>query len=317
MTLTNLGYNDAGVYTVQVSGLCNSATQSATLTINFPPTVTIISPTNGAVFLAPANFTVLADAGDIDGYVTNVAFYLSGTNYLGNSTNAPYFVELTNLPPGAYTYTAQAWDNLGLSATSAPVTITVVAHAPLSIVSAIHFDPQTGLFDQIVRVTNPTYSTFDAVRIYVGNLTNNAVLWNASGTTNGLPYVDSHAGVAPNSYVDFVLEYYVPSRITPNPTLTPVLIPPPQGGGVAVAGFQQHINRALMLPNKTYLIEFASLTNRLYYIEYTQNLQLWNTAMPAIRGNGTRIQWIDNGQPKTDSSPAVTPQRFYRVILLP
>ncbi|HEV2208790.1 MAG TPA: Ig-like domain-containing protein [Verrucomicrobiae bacterium] len=317
LTLTNLGYGDAGLYAVQVSGLCNSVTQSAALAINHPPTVTILSPTNGAVFLAPANFTVLADATDTDGVVTNVVFYLSGTNNLGYSTNAPYFVEQTNLPPGSYTYTAKAWDDMGLSATSAPVTISVQAHAPLSIVSAIHFDPQTGLFDQTVRVTNPTYSTFDAVRIYVGNLTNNAVLWNATGTTNGLSYVDSHAGVAPNSYVDFVLEYYVPSRITPNPTLTPVLIPPPQGGGVAVAGFQQHINRALMLPNKTYLIEFASLTNRLYYIEYTANLQLWNTAMPAIRGNGTRIQWIDNGQPKTDSSPAVTPQRFYRVILLP
>jgi hypothetical protein len=29
------------------------------------------------------------------------------------------------------------------------------------------------------------------------------------------------------------------------------------------------------------------------------------------------MQWIDNGQPKTISSPAATPVRFYRVLLLP
>jgi Bacterial Ig domain/Immunoglobulin domain/PKD-like domain len=317
LTLTNLQLADAGLYSVQVAGACNTAVQSATLTINQPPTVTIISPTNGAVFIAPGAFTVLADAQDVDGTVTNVAFYLFTTNFLGNATNAPYFVEQTNLPAGSYTYIARAWDNLGATGVSSPVTVSVQPHAPLTLLSAMQFDPQTGLFEQAVRVSNPTYSTFDAVRVYVGNLTNNAVLWNASGVTNGMPYVESHAGVTPGSYVDFVLEYYVPSRIQPNPTLTPVLVPPAQGGGVAVSGFQQHINRVLMLPNKTFLIEFSTLTNRLYYLQYTLNLQLWKTASPAIRGNGTKIQWIDNGQPKTESPPATTPRRFYRLILLP
>jgi P pilus assembly chaperone PapD len=317
VTFTNLGYADAGTYTARVTGECNTVEVSATLAINHPPTVTIISPTNGSVFIAPANFTVLADAQDIDGYVTNVDFFSFGTNRLGSSTNAPYFVELTNVAAGTYTFTARAFDDLGATGVAAPVTVTVMPRAPLTILSAMQFDPQTGLFEQTVRVSNPTYSTFDAVRVYVGNLTNHAVLWNATGTTNGMSYVESYNGVAPGGHVDFVLEYYVPSRLQPNPTLTPVLVPPAQGGGVSVSGFQQHIDRIIVLPNLNILVEFSTLTNRLYYIQYTSDMRSWRTAVPAVRGNGTRIQWIDAGPPKTDSPPTTVPSRSYRLILLP
>ena len=64
--------------------------QSATLTINIPPTVSIVSPTNGTVFIAPANFTVLADAQDVDGTVTNVQFFYGTTNFLGETFLPPY-----------------------------------------------------------------------------------------------------------------------------------------------------------------------------------------------------------------------------------
>jgi hypothetical protein len=221
------------------------------------------------------------------------------------------------VPAGSYTYTARAFDDMGATGVSAPVTISVIAHPPLTIVSAMQFNPQTGLFEQTVRVTNPTYSTFDAVRIYVGNLTNNAVLWNATGTTNGTSYVESQNAVPPGSHVDFVLEYYVPSRLQPNPTLTAVLVPPPQGGGITVSGFQQHIDRIIVLPNRNIMVEFSTITNRLYYIQYTSDMLVWKTAVPAVRGNGTKIQWIDAGPPKTDSPPSAVPSRSYRLILLP
>jgi hypothetical protein len=123
--------------------------------------------------------------------------------------------------------------------------------------------------------------------------------------------------VNPGSYVDLVIEYYVPSRIPPNPILTADLVPPPQGGGTAAAGTQQHIDRGIMLPNKTFLVEFLTVSNRIYSVQYSSDLVNWKDAQPAIVGNGTRIQWIDNGEPKTESAPSVTPARFYRVVLLP
>jgi hypothetical protein len=144
-----------------------------------------------------------------------------------------------------------------------------------------------------------------------------AILWNASGTDNGTPYVQSSVGVPSGGYIDFVLEYYVSSRITPNPTLWATLVPVAEGGGTAAAGVGIHIDRGVMLANQTFLIEFASFSNRVYYVEYTADFRLWQTVQPAITGTGTKIQWIDNGQPKTESAPSASSRRFYRVIMLP
>ncbi|MBF8285389.1 MAG: hypothetical protein HW378_4304, partial [Anaerolineales bacterium] len=47
-------------------GMDTSPSQVFVITVNAPPTASIISPTNGAVFIAPANITVLAVAHDDD-----------------------------------------------------------------------------------------------------------------------------------------------------------------------------------------------------------------------------------------------------------
>jgi len=94
-------------------------------------------------------------------------------------------------------------------------------------------------------------------------------------------------------------------------------VPPASGGGAAFAGEMQHIDRGVMLPNQTFLVEFTTVSNRIYYVQYSSDLKQWKTAQPAITGNGTRIQWIDNGEPKTESAPSTQPIRLYRVIALP
>ncbi len=103
----------------------------------------------------------------------------------------------------------------------------------------------------------------------------------------------------------------------PNPTLQAEFINNAGGGTAAAVGTQQHLNQAVMLPDSTFLLEFASTTNRVYYVQYSSDLRVWQTAQPAITGNGTWIQWIDNGQPKTASTPSTTSARFYRIIELP
>ncbi|MBI3852180.1 MAG: HYR domain-containing protein, partial [Verrucomicrobia bacterium] len=298
-------------------GNSSQCSQKVTIVDTTPPTVTITSPTNGTIFIAPASFTVLAEAHDPDGVIAKVEFFANASK-VGEATNGePYFIVLTNVQAGNHTLVAIAIDGCGLAATSAPVSITVLERPPLSFVSEIHFNPQTGLYEQTVRVSNPTYSTFDAVRLYVYGLTNNTTVYNASGNTNGVPFIESHTAVAPGSYIDLLIEYYVPSDIIPDPTLLAALVPPPEGGGAVAQGVGQHINRGFMRPDQTFLVEFASVSNRVYSVQYTSDLKEWKAVQPAITGNGTWIQWIDNGQPKTDSAPATQKQRFYRVILLP
>jgi hypothetical protein len=317
LTLTNLTYADDATYSVEVSGACNSAVQAATLTINHPPTVSILSPTNGAVFISPADFTVLADAEDVDGTVTNVEFFLWATNTLGQVTNAPYFVVLTNVPAGTYTFTAVATDNLGASGTSAPVSVTVIDRPPLSVVTAMHRDPATGLFEQTVRVNNPTYSELNAVRVSVSNLLFGQVVYNASGYTNGTPYVQSYGAIAPDSYVDFTIEYYVTDGSLPNPVLKAELVPPGTPSVVVTGGQLQHISYVVLLANGNFLLDLPTILNRVYYVQYSSDLATWKTAMPAITGTGLTVPWVDEGLPKTDSAPSTQRQRFYRFVLLP
>ncbi len=91
---------------------------------NHPPVVSIASPSNGAAFSAPANVTIAASALDSDGSIGKVEFF-QGAAKLGEAASAPYSFFWNNVAAGAYTLTARATDNLGATAVSAPISITV------------------------------------------------------------------------------------------------------------------------------------------------------------------------------------------------
>jgi hypothetical protein len=131
-----------------------------------------------------------------------------------------------------------------------------------------------------------------------------------------VPYVQTHAAVAPGSFVDMTVEFHSPMRIKPNPVLRAELVPPAIGATI-VPGAPKPINRGLMLANQTFMIEFPTLSNRLYSIQYSADLVQWKAVQPPLTGNGNWVQWIDNGQPKTDGQPAAQAARFYRLVLLP
>jgi hypothetical protein len=91
---------------------------------NLRPVVAITTPMPGAVFNAPANVSIQAQATDSDGTVTRVDFY-EGTTLLGSVTSEPFSLAWTDVPIGSYELTAVAFDNRGASRTSTPVPITV------------------------------------------------------------------------------------------------------------------------------------------------------------------------------------------------
>jgi hypothetical protein len=274
--------------------------------------VSIVTPTNGAFYIAPANISVAAEASDPDGLVTNVLI-LQQTNQLASLRDAPYYTVWTNVPAGQYRFSARATDNTGATGESSLVNVTVLEQPPILIVTPMHLNRQTGLYEHTVRVLNPTTYPYDAVRVLIRNLPADTRVYNASGQTNGIPYVQSNLPVPPGGSVDFRIEYYANRPL--EPTLEAQLVsvnPPPNPSGTF-----QHVSRALRLSNGTFLIEFNSLLNRTYYVQYTKNLTDWKTVTPTLTGTGTRIQWIDNGPPKTEADPAGELCRFYRVLMLP
>ena len=291
-----------------------SAERTFAIVINAPPVVTMASPTNGSFFQVTEDITVVADAYDPDGSVAKVEIF-QGTNTVAVLTNAPYYLVLTNAVAGDYEFNARATDNLGSTGTATPIHFTVLDRPPILRLGPIRLNRQTGLFEETVRVINPTRRPYNGVRVLVKDLSPSVSVYNASGQTNGVPYLQSAMAVAPGGFVDLTIEYYVRTSQLPSSTLSAEVIapiPPPSPTGTG-----ERITRELMLSNGTYLMEFNSLSNRIYYMQYSTNLIDWKTVVPAIPGTGTRVQWIDNGPPKTESIPALNDHRFYRLILLP
>jgi hypothetical protein len=126
---------------------------------NLPPSVSLVSPSNGSSFLSKPNIVVGATASDSNGWVTAVQFLANGAS-LGVVSNYPfgtfplqplvmkeshglvlptlpgarvsrYQFVWTNVPSGAYALQAVATDNAGLQTTSAVVNITVTTNLPV------------------------------------------------------------------------------------------------------------------------------------------------------------------------------------------
>ena len=110
------------------AALCTATFDNVTVrslpTVNEPPTVTIITPLNGATFADPGRINIEAIADDSDGAVRKVEFF-SGTQLFHTENLIPWAFTWSNVPAGNYTLTAKATDNAGAITTSAPINITV------------------------------------------------------------------------------------------------------------------------------------------------------------------------------------------------
>jgi uncharacterized repeat protein (TIGR01451 family) len=185
-------------------------------------------------------------------------------------------------------------------------------------VSAMAFNPQTGLMEQTVRVLNVGPLPAPAARLIVSELTNR--LYNAVGTNDGHPFVIHAAPLETNQSVDLLLEYFVPHRLPVAvadsqlhafPMLAMELNPP--------MGSPLLVTLVTNLANGDILIEFPSVPGQRYTVLYSADPGFADerAALPSIVAPADRVQWIDDGPPKTVSRPASVGARFYRVIQTP
>jgi len=181
-------------------------------------------------------------------------------------------------------------------------------------VSAMVYDPQTGLMKQAVRVTNIGTNNYGAVRLIVGGLTHQ--LYNAVGTNDGNPYVVYAAPLNASQSVDMLLEYFVPTRLpinVPNSAYAAYGSSPVN----VLAGNAPAPNFTLITNLGAYgvLVEFEAVLGASYTVFYSEDMTFTNAraAQPAVIAAGSRVQWIDNGPPKTVSHPSTNPMRMYSV----
>jgi len=129
---------------------------------NSSPTVSLTAPANNASYTAPATITLDANAADSDGSIDRVEFY-NGAALINIDSSAPYSYTLSNVPAGAYTLSAKAYDNNGAVTTSSAISVTV--NAPVQ-------PPQLTFSDSLVSglVTPATTAvTLNGVALSVNN----------------------------------------------------------------------------------------------------------------------------------------------------
>ncbi len=123
---TNGGYT---AYASREHGTTNNRPQLLVTMLRIPPTISLQNLSADSVLDAPAAVSLSAIASDLDGGITNVVFFRNASK-VGQLTSGPYNLNLSGLGAGQHTFTAVAFDSSGLTATSAPVVITVYNPEP-------------------------------------------------------------------------------------------------------------------------------------------------------------------------------------------
>ncbi len=293
-------------YTISVTNNGPSTATNVVVTDNLPVSLVFSNASSGGVFS--------------NGVVTWPGINLANggfTNYTLIAT-APSSGSFTNRVSG--TSDTPDPDPSNNNGSSAAGQVTTTAVTPTFGVSAgsIVLNPQTGLYEQIVFVTNTTVVAVPGVRLNVTISRSGVSLYNATGTNAGVPYVQYNLSLASGEVLRFRLEFYNPSRLPFTDTLTAQAV---TGSTATVSGGGVDIDRAFMdnrlSPTEIrFLIEFISTPGSTYTVVYSDEFptMVWKVAVPSITANANRTQWYDDGPPKTDSRPSLKGGRYYRVI---
>jgi uncharacterized repeat protein (TIGR01451 family) len=302
--------NDWMTYGVTATNAGPNAATGVALTNTLPPGAIL----RGAV---PANYTVVS---------SNLVFNL-GALAAGGRTNFQFTIQPANAGPltlSASIGSAVLDTNTANNFAVTNITVTNYLSGALVVFtnSAQIYNPQNGLIEQSVTLSNAGPSSVASARVVVTGLTN--LLANAVGTNDVNPFVDFSASLDAGRRVFLLLQYYVPTR-TPfafsNSQLHAFAAPSPNWTPPAATatGTNLNLSRIVRLSNGNVLIEWPTVTNRAYTVVYSDNVLFSNAmiAPPSVTALGTRLQWIDYGPPATTSAPTNAGARFYRVFLNP
>ena len=180
-------------------------------------------------------------------------------------------------------------------------------------VSPIALNLATGLFEQTVRVTNGSSNSVPAASLFVPGLPSDVQVYDASGSLNGVPFLQYNLPIAAGSTVHLHFNYLRRSRQNiPQPEFVvqetnPMFVStkPPFAPILSVTRLRAGRN----------LVVFSAKPGRRYVVQYSADQQNWKSANPIITASSTHERFFDNDPTRTDSIPDAS--RSYRVMLLP
>lgn len=117
------------------SGLESDYSSEITYTVPVgAPTVTLTSPGNGAVYMAPGTVNLAASVSANGHTITKVQFY-NGATLLGQDTTAPYTYTWSNVGAGSYSLSAKVTYDSGSTASSAATSVNISGASGSSILT--------------------------------------------------------------------------------------------------------------------------------------------------------------------------------------
>lgn len=188
---------------------------------------------------------------------------------------------------------------------------------------------QTGYLVQPVDVVNISPDALTDIRLLITGLTNDSrgipvSLVSSVGPVGTPPVPSIFLGPLPayGGPRRVQLEYYVSDGQVASLRNPGYVAEAAVAYSVTTSTGRRSITPSLTRVSDGVLLEFPTLNTFSYYVRYTDTLadfsaQTTNdtairTAVPAFRGNGRTVQWLDNGPPRTATAPSTN--RFYRVL---
>jgi hypothetical protein len=127
-----------------------------------PPVVSVLSPTNGSVFVVGETINLVADASDPDGTIAMVEFYDNGWQRMGVVTNNPFVLAVDSTNANGYRIQAWATDNHGVRTVSDEVEFVVRPPGPTNDHFADRIDFNASSLSITGATANATYETGEA-----------------------------------------------------------------------------------------------------------------------------------------------------------
>jgi hypothetical protein len=265
-----------------------------------PPIVSLITPTNASAYAAPLHTVIEADAMSLDGFVTNVAFYVNGVK-LTDVGGFPHAAAWNAVPAGDYALFAVATDAAGLSGTSGIVRVIVTnTAAPPAIVSK---SPQPGALTRLTQLTvtfSKVVQGVDAGDLLINGVAATNVIGSASNYTFQfsqpacgpvlISWTDDH-GITDTLFPPIAFNHKEPGSTWPYELLGPPRI------------------AAIQVTNGVSAVMWESHPGARYQLETAVSLPATNWAPLGSDITATDLMTVS-------FASGADPQKFYRVVLL-
>ena len=221
----------------------------------------------------------------------------------------------SNDPDSPFVLPIKGTGNFELTATKPTASGSKFTYAPLRL------DRSTGLMLQKITFSNTSGVLLNGLRLVLSKVASGVQVYSSSaGKTPGTLEVIYSNAIKANETISFDLVYFDPKRRTAesvNPVIKAEALMEPEPDSLPVAGPEVAL-RSVRATLQGPWLEWNSVPKANYVVEYSDDAgKTWFSAVHRLSTSGTRMFWIDRGQPETKTVPVGVPNkaggRVYRV----